>query len=327
MTKRKTARAKKTAKAPAPSRPTVSNAVKQPPKKTEHDTSEPKATTKQAEQETAQIATPKELLAEAGQIVAERFGWDTEAATTPSVSNAPNQPPAVSPADNQDASSDEHASTTDANRGTQQDLGVVTSSVDGTAGQGGHTRTREGENRGQCWERLRQEARTAGLTRRDAISYAGREIDRIWPLDGSPGVDPQPPEAAEPEPKAPEPVEVTDKVTDPAESGVTGLGDLPDGWPELPANASLQVEVSWVSANRLRVRDGFRVDLTRSLSPAPSHSALSWLETSILFPAKFSDVAVKVTSTDTDEREHVRREKLAIEDVNGLLAEMAEGST
>ena len=94
---------------------------------------------------------------------------------------------------------------------------------------------------------------------------------------------------------------------------------------ELPSNASLQVEISWVSANRLRVRDGNGVDLSKALSPAPSYSALSWLETSILFPSKFADISVKTTQNQEDEKEHVRREKLAIEDIRSLLAEMMEG--
>ncbi len=45
-------------------------------------------------------------------------------------------------------------------------------------------------------------------------------------------------------------------VVDHADQGVSGLGDLPPDWPPLPANASLQVEISWVTANRLRVSDG-----------------------------------------------------------------------
>ena len=106
---------------------------------------------------------------------------------------------------------------------------------------------------------------------------------------------------------------------------VKGLSEIPAGWPQLPANASLQAEISWVSANRLRVRSGNGVDLSRALSPAPSYSALSWLETSILFPAKFADISVKATQNQEDETQHIRREKLAIEEIRGLLAEMLEG--
>ena len=86
---------------------------------------------------------------------------------------------------------------------------------------------------------------------------------------------------------------------------------------------SLQAEIAWVPANRLRVRSGSGVDLSRALSPAPSYSALSWLETSILFPSKLTDISVKATAQQDDEWEG--REKLAIEEIRGLLAEMLEG--
>lgn len=109
------------------------------------------------------------------------------------------------------------------------------------------------------------------------------------------------------------------------DQGVSGLGDLPPDWPTLPANASLQVEIAWVSANRLRVRDGAGVNLSKALSPAPSYSALSWLETSILFPSKFADISVKATANQDDEKESIRREKLSIEEVRSILAEMLEG--
>ncbi len=106
------------------------------------------------------------------------------------------------------------------------------------------------------------------------------------------------------------------------EPGVLGLADLPLSWPELPANAQLQVEIAWVNANRLRVRSGTGVDLSRALSPAPSYSALSWLETSILFPAKFADISVKATADQDDEKELIRREKLAVEEIRSILKEM-----
>ena len=52
---------------------------------------------------------------------------------------------------------------------------------------------------------------------------------------------------------------------------------------------------------------------------------MSWLETSILFPSKFADISVKATANQDDERESIRREKLAIEEIRRLLAEMLEG--
>ena len=61
------------------------------------------------------------------------------------------------------------------------------------------------------------------------------------------------------------------------------------------------------------------MDLSRALSPAPSYSALSWLETSILFPAKFADISVKATATQDDEKEDIRREKMAIAEIRRVL--------
>jgi hypothetical protein len=49
------------------------------------------------------------------------------------------------------------------------------------------------------------------------------------------------------------------------------------------------------------------------------------LETSIRAYTKFVDVAAKATASLEDEREHVRRERLAIDDIRKLLAEMVEG--
>jgi hypothetical protein len=46
------------------------------------------------------------------------------------------------------------------------------------------------------------------------------------------------------------------------------------------------------------------------------------LETSIRAYAKFVDVAAKASASVEDEREMVRRERLAIDEIRGLLAEM-----
>ena len=154
--------------------------------------------------------------------------------------------------------------------------------------------------------------------RRDAHEYAWECAMAAFP---PPGVEPV---AEEPEPEPAPILSPETSANADIDQGVPGLGDLPEAWGDLPANATLQVEVSWVSANRLRVRDGSGVDLSRALSPAPSYSALSWLETSILFPSKFADISVKATQNQEDEKEHVRREKLAIEEIRGLLAEMLE---
>ena len=147
-------------------------------------------------------------------------------------------------------------------------------------------------------DRMIKECRKQGMSKPDAQAWTYSELDRLYPpleTDRTAGSDPQ---------------------LGSAEGGfVTGLSDIPEGWPTLPANAS---------ANRLRVRDGSGVDLSKALSPAPSYSALSWLETSILFPSKFADISVKATAQQDDEREHIRREKLAIEEVRAILAEMLE---
>ena len=181
---------------------------------------------------------------------------------------------------------------------------------------------RPGEARKTCWERLRLEARAAGMSKRDAYQYATREVDRVWVPPSPLPVEPDPPPvepAPEPEvqvePPTPEPPTV-----EPGD-GLAGLGDLPISWPTLPPNAALQVEVAWVQANRLRVRQGDGVDLTRSLSPAPSHAALAWLETSILYPAKWADVTVRASQEVKDDAEQVRRERLALLEVRDMLGE------
>lgn len=163
-------------------------------------------------------------------------------------------------------------------------------------------RTRE-ETRGQKWERLRREARASGMNRKDAIAYASREVD-------SPAPDPLP--------VADVPTLETPAVDG---SGLAGLGDLPSNWPTLPPNAALAIEVGWVQANRLRVVQGGAVDLSRSLGPAPSYAALAWLETSTLYPAKWADVCVRATQDAQDDQQDVRRERVALVEVQGLLGE------
>lgn len=189
-------------------------------------------------------------------------------------------------------------------------------------------RARDGETKARCWERLRRESRAAGMTRRGSVAYAGRQAERLFPH-----VEPIVEEPAENDPEPdfqnlensppPEPIPVAPApISD--DQGVSGLGDLPSSWPKLAANAPLHAEIAWVSANRLLVRDGTGVDLSKALSPAPSYSALSWLETAILFPAKFADTLVKAPTQQDDEREFIKREKMAIEEIRSILAEMLE---
>jgi hypothetical protein len=115
---------------------------------------------------------------------------------------------------------------------------------------------------------------------------------------------------------------------------IQGLSEIPEGWPTLPANASLGSELGWVQANRLRIveeRPGraTSVKLGQALSPAPSWAALGWLETSVRSYAKFVDVAAKAASGgDDDEGAVLRRERKSVDEVRALLDEMkqAEGT-
>jgi len=65
-----------------------------------------------------------------------------------------------------------------------------------------------------------------------------------------------------------------------------------------------------------------KVDLSKASVPAPSMSALSWLETSIRSYAKFVEVASKQASSGQDEAEFVRRERMAIGEIRAILGEM-----
>jgi hypothetical protein len=202
---------------------------------------------------------------------------------------------------------------------------------------------------------LIREARAAGVSREDAQRQAYLAVEKMFP----PLINPTPasnrPSAAndgiqddhddhQPQPRSHDGKEgdaafrstgaaVGEAGSDPrtrdGDSQVIGLGDLPPDWPRLPANAPLAAEIQWVQANRLQcVREaGERslVDLSRALTPAPSYAALGWLETSIRAYTKFVDVAAKATAQLEDEREHVRRERMAIDEVRKLLAEMVEG--
>lgn len=179
-------------------------------------------------------------------------------------------------------------------------------------------------------DQLMREARQAGLSKDDAKRQAYSALDeRFPPRDKSSnrgenesrgevgGVD---------YPVTRNNVAGVQSPAHATEAAVTGLSDVPDSWPTLPPNATLAQEIQWVQANRLSVvRDlGDRaiVDLSRAMSPAPSWAALGWLETSIRAYAKFVDVAAKASAHVEDERDMVRRERMAIDEIRGLLAEM-----
>jgi hypothetical protein len=110
---------------------------------------------------------------------------------------------------------------------------------------------------------------------------------------------------------------------------VQGLSDVPSDWPQMPDNASLQAEIGWCQANRLRVLEEKAsgvvvVHLDRARTPAPSWAALGWLETSIRAYSKYIDVVAKALKDEENEQEMVKREKMAIDEVRSLLAEMLE---
>ena len=162
-------------------------------------------------------------------------------------------------------------------------------------------------------------ARAQGMDKAEAQKWAYAQIDRVYP--------PLPP----PEPAADDSTSSTPQ--DAASGRVQGLGDLPADWPELPANASLQAEIGWVQSNRLatveeRPSGATRVHLDRAREPAPSRAALGWLETSIRSYAKYVDVVARSLAVVQDEQDQAKRERLAIKEIDELLAEaMAEAGT
>lgn len=110
---------------------------------------------------------------------------------------------------------------------------------------------------------------------------------------------------------------------------VHGLSDIPADWPQLPGNASLQAEIRWCQSNRLRVVEERAsgvvvVHLDRARAPAPSWAALGWLETSIRVYSKYIDVVAKALKDEENEQEMVKRERMAIDEIRSLLAEMID---
>jgi hypothetical protein len=163
-------------------------------------------------------------------------------------------------------------------------------------------------------DRLMKESKKKGMNKADAQAWTYAELDRMYPPLGAQWTD-----------------DSDDQLGSIDRCNVTGLSDIPASWGQLPANASLGAEIAWCQANRLWVveekSDGATVvHLKLARSPAPSWSALGWLETSIRAYSKFVDVAAKATAQLEDEREHVRRERLAIDEIRSLLSEMREDS-
>lgn len=185
-------------------------------------------------------------------------------------------------------------------------------------------------------DRLIREARERGLSREEAHLEAYTLLEDLYPetatsreetsgatIDDEEGIE----EGGEANP-----TEVTGNTVKELEasareeSAVSGLSEIPEHWGQLPANAPLAKEIQWVQANRLSVvrtvGETSVVDLSKALTPAPSWAALGWLETSIRAYAKYVDVAAKASATLEDERELARRERLEIDEIRSLLAEM-----
>lgn len=195
-----------------------------------------------------------------------------------------------------------------------------------------------------------REARQSGMTLDDARQWSYAKLDEQFPAQ-----EPPPDERADDNQASKRPQDADNQTEKEREAGgganltdsadatdtqapessaraqgesaaVSGLGEIPEDWPQLASNATLSAEIQWVQANRLSVvretRDGVTVDLSRAMTPAPSWAALGWLETSIRAYAKFVDVAAKASATLEDEREMVKRERLAIDEIRSLLAEM-----
>ena len=176
---------------------------------------------------------------------------------------------------------------------------------------------------------LMREARRSGAEKREAQQMVYAKLVEMFPPIQTAQNDSieQPAEGGgDANPTARNDVAVAVQARTRDEAAVTGLDAIPADWPTLPPNATLAQEIQWVQANRLSVvRDlGDRaiVDLSKAMTPAPSWAALGWLETSIRAYAKFVDVAAKASSHVEDERDMVRRERMAIDEIRGLLAEM-----
>ena len=163
-----------------------------------------------------------------------------------------------------------------------------------------------------------------GCKSRDAHEWAWSEAIRCWPPGATEPVTDKTISVPEGQNVTPTPPK---QDADSRAAGVAGLGQIPATWPPLPANASLAVEVGWVQSNRLSVVEELpsgstRVHLDRAHEPAPSRAALGWLETSIRSYAKFVEVAAKSLAVAQDDQDQVRRERMKIEDIRRLLAEM-----
>lgn len=159
---------------------------------------------------------------------------------------------------------------------------------------------------------MRQARKGKGMSKAAAQMWTYSELDRLYP--------PLPPEPDDPKSAVPALLPADD-------AQLRGLGDIPASWPPLPATATLQADLSWVQSERLYIvvnepGGATVVHLAHAHEPAPSRAALGWLETSIRAYSKYVDVIARSLRDEEDEQEHVRRERMRIEEIRELLREM-----
>lgn len=110
---------------------------------------------------------------------------------------------------------------------------------------------------------IMKETRKQGMSKKEAQAWTYSELDRLYP--------PLQPIKQE--------VEEVQTVQSTDSGQIRGPSTIPDDWPELTGNASLQAEISRVQANRLAVvhekpSGETVVDLDQARTPAPSWAAL-----------------------------------------------------
>ena len=172
-------------------------------------------------------------------------------------------------------------------------------------------------------ETVRRECVGRGLTKREAHNHAWSAAMCAFPPEGTQAVA----TALMALPERGSVDSTPDPPKDSANGHLAGLESIPAAWPALPATASLTADLAWVQSNRLAVVEerpagGQVVHLDRAAEPAPSRSALGWLETSIRSYAKYIEVASRTLSAGDDDQHDARRERVAMGDIEGLLDEM-----
>lgn len=164
------------------------------------------------------------------------------------------------------------------------------------------------------------------LPKNERQAWVYSELDRLYPPLPKPETTPAPEKTSEQTPENPT-MSGSSHANESTDGVIQGLSAVPKSWPLLPDIASLSADIGWVQAQRLRIVSeqagrATVVHLDRAGTPAPSWSALGWLETSIRSYAKFVDVAARAASTDDGEPAVMRRERVAIDEMCELLNEM-----